>query len=44
MIDLNPAPVPELSEDWIVSHRTALLEAIGKGRHHETAKWWSSAV
>ncbi len=39
MIDLKPAPVPVLSEDWIVSHRSALLETIGEERHHRPAKW-----
>ena len=39
MIDLRPAPVPELSEEWMVSHRSALLEAIGEEHHHRPAKW-----
>ena len=30
MIDLQPAPVPELSEEWIVSHRSALFEAVSR--------------
>jgi hypothetical protein len=30
MIDLQPAPVPDLSEEWIVSHRSALLEAVSR--------------
>ena len=38
MIDLNPAPVPELSKEWIDARRTALVEAIGKGHHHRNAK------
>jgi hypothetical protein len=39
MIDLKPAPVPELSEQWIGSHRSALLEAIGEEHHQRPAKW-----
>jgi hypothetical protein len=38
MIDLKPPPVPELSEERIDSHRSALLESIGD-QHHPTAKW-----
>lgn len=30
MIDLQPAPVPELSEDWIVSHRAVLVDALSR--------------
>jgi hypothetical protein len=38
MIDLKPPSVPELSEERIVSHRSALLEAIDD-QHHRAAKW-----
>jgi hypothetical protein len=34
MIDLHPAPVPELSEEWLASHRAALLEALPSRRRH----------
>jgi hypothetical protein len=30
MIDLQPAPVPELGEEWIVSHRSALVDALSQ--------------
>jgi hypothetical protein len=38
MIDMQPAPVPELSEEWIVSHRTALLDALAQ-RRRRPMKW-----
>jgi hypothetical protein len=30
MIDLQPVPVPELSEEWIVSHQTALIAVLSQ--------------
>lgn len=30
MIDLQPAPVPELGEEWIASHGAALIDALGR--------------
>ena len=38
MIDLRPAPVPELSEEWMVSHRTALVDALSR-RHRRPLTW-----
>jgi hypothetical protein len=38
MIDLQPAPVPTLTDEWIVSHRSALVEAL-EPRHHGPVKW-----
>ena len=38
MIDLQPAPVPELSEEWIVSHQTALVDALSQ-RRRRPLKW-----
>ena len=38
MIDLRPAPVPELSDDWIVSHRTALVDSLSR-RDRRPLKW-----
>lgn len=38
MIDLQPAPVPELGEEWIVSHRTALVDALSQKRSRPL-KW-----
>ncbi len=38
MIDLHPAPVPELSQEWIVSHRTVLVEALSH-RRRRPLKW-----
>jgi len=38
MIDLQPAPVPDLSEEWIVLHRSALVEALSK-RRQRPMKW-----
>jgi hypothetical protein len=38
MIDLQPVPVPELSEEWITSHRAALVDAID-GRRRTPAAW-----
>jgi len=33
MIDSQPAPVPELSEEWITSHQTALISVLSQRRH-----------
>ena len=38
MIDLQPAPVPELSEEWIVSHRSAFLESVSR-RQRTPLRW-----
>jgi hypothetical protein len=38
MIDLQPAPVPTLSKEWIDSHRSALVGAL-EPRHHRSVKW-----
>lgn len=38
MIDLSPAPVPDLSEEWLASHREALVEALSR-RHRRPARW-----
>ena len=38
MIDLQPAPVPELSEEWIASHRTVLVDALTQ-RRRRPLKW-----
>ena len=38
MIDLQPAPVPELTEEWIVSHRTVLVDALSHG-HRRPLRW-----
>lgn len=38
MIDLRPAPVPELSEEWIASHQTALTAALSQ-RRPRPLKW-----
>jgi hypothetical protein len=38
MIDLQPAPVPDLSEEWIASHRTALVESLSE-RRRRPIKW-----
>jgi len=38
MIDLQPAPVPQLSEDWIASHQTALIAVLSHGRRRPL-KW-----
>ena len=32
MIDFQPAPVPELSEEWITSHQTALISVLSQKR------------
>jgi hypothetical protein len=38
MIDLRPAPVPELSEEWMASRRTALVGALSR-RQHRPMRW-----
>jgi hypothetical protein len=38
MIDLQLAPVPELSEEWIVSHRAVLVHALSQ-RRNTPARW-----
>ena len=38
MIDLQPAPVPELSEEWIASHQTALIAVLSQ-RRRRSLKW-----
>jgi hypothetical protein len=38
MIDLQPAPVPELSEEWIASHKTALIAVLTQ-RRRRPLKW-----
>lgn len=38
MIDLQPAPVPDLSEEWIASHRAALVNALSQ-RRRRPMKW-----
>ena len=38
MIDLQPAPVPELSEAWIISHQAALVSALSQ-RRRRPVKW-----
>jgi hypothetical protein len=38
MIDLQPAPVPELSEEWIASHQTALIAVLSQ-RRRRPFKW-----
>jgi hypothetical protein len=38
MIDLQPAPVPELSEAWIVSHQAALVSVLSQ-RRRKPVKW-----
>jgi hypothetical protein len=38
MIDLHPAPVPELSQEWVVSHQAALVEALSQ-RRRKPMKW-----
>lgn len=42
MIDLQPAPVPELSEEWIVAHRAVLVDVLGAERHRPL-KWVAMA-
>jgi hypothetical protein len=42
MIDLQPAPVPDLSEEWIASHRAALVEALSQ-RRRRPMKWAAMA-
>ncbi len=42
MIDLQPAPVPELSEEWIVSHRTVLVDALSHRRRRPLT--WAALV
>ena len=42
MIDLQPAPVPELSDEWITSHQTALIAALSPGRSRPL-KWTALA-
>jgi hypothetical protein len=32
MIDLHPAPVPELDTQWIAAHRVALVDTLGRPR------------
>ena len=38
MIDLRPAPVPDLDDEWIASHRSALAAALTH-RRHRPVKW-----
>ncbi len=38
MIDLQPAPVPELSEEWITSHQTALISVLSQ-RQRRPLRW-----
>jgi hypothetical protein len=38
MIDLRPAPVPTLSDEWIDRHRKALVDALEPSRHR-SMKW-----
>lgn len=38
MIDLPPAPVPDLNEDWITSRRQALIEALSQ-RRRRLGRW-----
>jgi hypothetical protein len=38
MIDLQPAPVPELGEAWIASRQAALVSALSQGRRRPV-KW-----
>lgn len=38
MIDLQPAPVPDLSDEWIASHQTALI-AVLSPRRRRPLKW-----
>jgi hypothetical protein len=38
MIDLHPAPVPELSEEWIASHQSALIDAVSQP-HRSALRW-----
>ncbi|HUC37459.1 MAG TPA: hypothetical protein VMR97_10085 [Acidimicrobiales bacterium] len=38
MIDLQPAPVPVLSEEWIASHQTTLVAALSQ-RRRRPLKW-----
>jgi hypothetical protein len=38
MIDLQPAPVPELSEAWIISRQAALVSALSQ-RRRRPVKW-----
>jgi hypothetical protein len=38
MIDSQPAPVPELSEEWIASHQTALIAVLSQ-RRRRPLKW-----
>jgi hypothetical protein len=42
MIDLQPAPVPELSEAWIISHQAALVSALPQKRRRPV-KWMALA-
>jgi hypothetical protein len=34
MIDLTPAPVPQLDADWVTSHRDSLVAALSERRRH----------
>ena len=38
MIDLRPAPVPELTEEWILSHEAVLVDALSQ-RRSRPLKW-----
>jgi hypothetical protein len=38
MIDLPPAPVPDLSDDWLASHREALVDALSQ-RRRRPVRW-----
>lgn len=38
MIDLSPPPVPDLSDEWVTSHRQALIEALSQ-QHRRPGRW-----
>jgi hypothetical protein len=38
MIDVQPAPVPELSDEWITSHQTALVSVLSQ-RRRKPLRW-----
>lgn len=38
MIDLQPAPVPELSEEWVASRSSALFAAVSR-RRRTPSRW-----
>jgi hypothetical protein len=42
MTDLHPAPVPDLSEEWIAARRTVLVDALSQ-KPRARAKWVAAA-